>query len=160
MSITTHRVAILIGLLGAHPAYAQNPESNPLAAVTALRCVFSVYGVGRWQGGEPQVQTKAGVLTIRFDSIDALGGSAQSIGRLGVSDITARLVTGSLHLMYISNTGALEVTTVFSQETRDRKFKAVPAIHYYLPVAIPGFAAEPEVSQHYGECEIERSARE
>jgi hypothetical protein len=157
MSITKYRVmAILIGLLGAHPAYAQKPESNPLAAVTALRCVFSVYGVGRWQGGEPQLQAKAGVLTLRFDSIDAQEGTARSIGRLGVSDVTARLVIGSLHLMSISNTGALEVTTVFSQETRDGKFKAVHAIHDYLPVAIPGFVAEPEVSQHYGECESEK----
>ncbi len=58
--------------------------------------------------------------------------------------------------MYISNTGVFEVTTVFSQETRDGKFKAVHAIHDYLPVAIPGFAAEPEVSQHYGECQSDK----
>ena len=35
----------------------------------------------------------------------------------------------------------------------DARLRAVRSRHDYLQMAIPGFVAEPNVSQHYGECE-------
>ena len=51
------------------------------------------------------------------------------------------------------NTGSVNITTVFSQEARDKKMKAVHSRHDYLQMSLPGFVSEPTVSQYYGECE-------
>jgi hypothetical protein len=58
--------------------------------------------------------------------------------------------------MDIRPEGSLTITTVFSQESRNRKLKAVYTRTDYLPISMPGFASQPEVSQQYGECEAGR----
>jgi hypothetical protein len=45
------------------------------------------------------------------------------------------------------------MVTVLAQKSPKGTLRAVRSRHDYLQMAIPGFVAEPNVSQHYGECE-------
>jgi hypothetical protein len=131
---------------------------DQLAAIHQLRCTFSVSGIGAWNTGEPQARINAGgVLTLQIDAIDSQDGSAR-ISSVGISDahIVARISDRSLHFLETDVTGSLSVTTVFAQQTRERRLKAVHSRTSFLPVDLPGFSSEPTVSQFYGECEIAR----
>jgi hypothetical protein len=56
--------------------------------------------------------------------------------------------------MDIRPAGGLNITSVFQQVSRDQKLKAVYTRVDYLPISLPGYITQPEVSQHYGECEV------
>ena len=129
--------------------------TNFLASVKTLKCVFSVYVTAAWKEGAPQAQVKMTEILQTFSSIDAEGGTARSSAIATGADIVARLSTFSLHFLEVTSSGSLKVTTVFNQESRPGKLKAVYTQHDYLRMSIPGlFEAEPTVSQYYGECEV------
>jgi hypothetical protein len=76
---------------------------------------------------------------------------------VGVSSgqhVTASLSGSNLHIMDLRSSGSLTITTVFGQETKDGKLKAVHTRTDYLQMSLPGFLSEPEVAQYYGDCEI------
>jgi hypothetical protein len=128
---------------------------NPLETAKRLRCTFVVSAHGSWAKGEPLAQTKSGgMLTQEFYDINPQESMAVVKGAAQTSEIVAQLRGWNLHLLDVRSTGALIVTTVFGQESREGKLKAAYTRADYLPVEIPGFASSPEVSQHYGECEI------
>jgi len=128
--------------------------TNFLASVKNLKCVFSVWVSASWKNGDAQAQVKMTDFMLTFSSIDAQEGTAQSSNVGSGSDIVARLSTFSLHFIEVTSSGSLKVTTVFNQESHPGKLKAVYAQHDYLRMSIPGFEAEPTVSQYYGECEV------
>jgi hypothetical protein len=138
----------LVLLTGAGEPYSQSAETNALAKVKSLKCVFPVYASGSWKNGEAQVQAKTGQL-----SIDVQDGSARFVGAGESSHVIAQLSGWSLHFLETGTTGSVNITTVFSQETRDKKMKAVHSRHDYLQMSLPGYVSEPTVSQYYGECE-------
>jgi hypothetical protein len=131
----------------------QGAETNALGKIKSLKCVFPVYASGSWKNGEPQAQAKMGQLSIQIDSIDVQDGSARFVGAGESSHVIAQLSGWSLHFLETGNTGGVNITTVFSQEARDKKMKAVHSRHDYLQMSLPGFVSEPTVSQYYGECE-------
>jgi hypothetical protein len=143
----------LVFLAGAGGPASQSAETNALAKVKSLKCVFPVYSSGSWKNGEPQVQAKTGQLSIQIDSIDVQDGSARFVGAGESSHVIAQLSGWSLHFLETGTTGSVNITTVFSQEARDKKMKAVHSRHDYLQMSLPGFVSEPTVSQYYGECE-------
>ena len=149
--------AVVMSLLVAHGAQAQSTDKNPLTGVKALKCRFSIYAVGAWakQTQEPGAQVRQPeTLTLEIDEIDTDSGSGRVTGTAGPAEVTALLTLSSLHFMERSVTGTLNITTVFSQEARDKKMKAVHSRHDYLQMSLPGFVSEPTVSQYYGECEV------
>ena len=134
----------------------QGLSRDELASIHRLRCVFSVSAIGSWEGGQPQGRVKTeGVLSLQIDTIEAQDGSARLSGA-GASDshVVARLSDRSLHFLETDVTGSLSVTTVFAQRSRQGRLKAVHSRTSFLPVDLPGFSAEPSVSQFYGECEL------
>jgi hypothetical protein len=135
---------------------AQQQPLTMLAAVKAIKCTFPVTVTNEWVNGEPQPQVKkAAVLTFSFDEIDTQEGSARFVGPTTAPEhIVAQLSGANLHFMDIRASGSLSITTVFAQESRPKKLKAVYTRTDFLPVTMPGFSAQPEVSQRYGECEI------
>ena len=142
------------------PAAAQRAAGPPrptnlLETAKRLRCTFVVSAHGTWAKGEPQAQTKSGGMLVQeFSDINPQESMAVVKGAAQTSEIVAQLRGWNLHFLDVRSTGALIVTTVFGQESRDGKLKAAYTRADYLPVEIPGFASSPEVSQHYGECEI------
>jgi hypothetical protein len=128
------------------------PDRNPLAKVKGLTCTFSVSSTGSWKGGEPKGEIKAETIAVELDSIDTEEGTARLPGA-DPTFMTALLAANSLHFMERSLQGNLTVITVFSEPDPKGRYRAVRSRHNYLKMAIPGFVAEPTVSQQYGECE-------
>ena len=130
-------------------------QANPLEAATSLRCTFLVSTHGTWPKGVAEAAVKSGAtLTMEFHEINAQESTAMMKGVSQTFDIVAQLRGWNLHFLDVRSTGGLMVTTVFGQESRDGKLKAAYTRADYLPVEIPGFASNPEISQHYGECEV------
>ena len=142
-------------LVLAQGARAQTTDNNPLAAIKALKCRFSVYTSGSWTKTlDPQAQVRQPeTLLLDVDEIDTDSGSARVTGTAGPADVTALLTISSLHFMERSVTGTLNITTVFASDPGATTFRAVYTRHDYLPMSLPGFQSEPSVSQHYGVCD-------
>ncbi|MBI4265270.1 MAG: hypothetical protein HY657_12910 [Acidobacteria bacterium] len=147
--------ALVSCLLAGGTLGAQDARPNPLAAIKALKCSFPISAAGSWKEGEPQAQVKTGpLLTFQYTEIDAAESTARVIGLASSGHVVAQLFGANLHFLDMRATGSLMLTTVFGQESRDRKLKAVYTRADYLPISVPGFVNTPEVSQHYGECEV------
>lgn len=128
---------------------------NPFETVTSMKCTFQVSAHGTWPMGVPEAQIKSGgTLTMQFVDIDVAESTARVFGLSTVGELVAQLRGWNLHFLDMRSTGGLMVTTVFGQQSRDGKLKAAYTRADYLPIIIPGFASAPEVSQHYGECEL------
>ena len=117
-----------------------------------LKCSFPVACLtvpGRTGRRKRTCQIRPGRLTLVIDEIDIDGGTA----RIGTTHTTALLTQNSVHFMERTMAGSLTMITVLSQKSPKGTLRAVRSRHDYLQMAIPGFVAEPNVSQHYGECE-------
>jgi hypothetical protein len=152
---------ILLTLLGAFgPAVAAAPSAiaqamgEKLLAARMISCTFTTMASGTWSGGAAVAETKASKFSLGFDEIDADQGTARVIGSFGPSDIIVRFSAGTLHFVQSFREGPLYATTVFPQESRDGRLKAVHTRHEYTEVRLAGFTSRPE--QYYGECEIVR----
>jgi len=148
--------AVLALVLAAGTAQAQNAAPNALTAIKNLKCTFSIGATGSWQkDGEALAQIKKGPVTsFEYRDIDTAESTANVVGLASSGHVVAQLFGANLHFLEMRSTGSLMLTTVFTQESRDKKLKAVYTRADYLPIAIPGFVTQPEVSQQYGECEI------
>jgi hypothetical protein len=107
---------------------------------------------GSWKSGEPRAEIKAETISIELVSIDSEEGTAELTGA-EPTHMTALLAANSLHFLERSLQGNLTVITVFSEPDPKGRYRAVRSRHNYLKMAIPGFVAEPTVSQQYGECD-------
>jgi hypothetical protein len=129
--------------------------ANPLPNVKSLKCTFPISVSATWEAGEPTAAVKkGGILTFQLDEIDTTESTANVTGLASGNHIVAQLSGWNLHFLDIRPTGSLTITTVFAQESRDKKLKAVHTRTDYLPVTIPGFQSKPDIFQYYGECEI------
>jgi hypothetical protein len=159
MNINRHIATLgVLMLLGAQAPRAQGPAQNSLASVQKLKCVFSTYSTVTWLNGEPHAEVKPANVSMMFDSIDTQDGTAEitdiSSSSGGVPYVTVRLFPLSLHIMAITSSGAVYITTVFSdKESRaGGKLKAVHSRHEFTEVILAGYTSRPE--QYYGQCEI------
>ena len=129
---------------------------DPLAGVTSVSCTFSVIATGTWTDGEAEASLDASTLSLRFESIDTEGATAEIVGRYGPSHIITRLAGDYLHFVQMFTAGPLYTTTIINRETRDGTFMAVHTRHEFTDVSLVGFTSRPE--QYYGECEVESSS--
>jgi hypothetical protein len=128
-----------------------------LTNVSSLNCTFPVSVTTVWKDGEPEVQVKkTPVLTFQIDQIDVQEGSARMVGVASGQHVTASLSGSNLHIMDLRSSGSLTITTVFGQESKDGRLRAVHTRTDYLRYSVPGFVSQPEISQHYGDCEAKR----
>jgi hypothetical protein len=124
-----------------------------LPTIKGLKCTFPVHAAAVWEKGTPRAETKrADPLAVQVDEIDLDAGTA----RQGTASVTAILTASSLHVLERSMLGSLTVLSVFAEPTPRGTLRAVRARHDYIQMTVPGFVAEPTVSQHYGECEAIR----
>ena len=137
----------------ADSAGSQRSSPPRLETVKSLKCVFPLVANGTWNNGRPRAELKAAKLTLQFDSINREEGTARVYDGFGHFDITARLSADTLHFVQSFREGPLYITTVFNQESRSGKLKAVHTRHELTEVVLPGFTSSPE--QYYGECEAE-----
>jgi hypothetical protein len=138
--------------LGDAAVYGQGRAAQTLARAKSVNCVFPAMTSGTWNEHGAQAAVTPATMKIGFDKIDADEGTARVIGPFGPSDIIVRFSSGTLHFLQAFREGPLYVTTIFPQETRDGKLKAVHTRHEYTEVSLPGFTSRPE--QYYGECDV------
>ena len=125
-------------------------KKNPLETIKMLKCSFPIAASGSWKDWTPTAALQPGPeLTLVIDEIDIDGGTA----RIGTTHTTALLTQNSVHFMERTMAGSLTMITVLAQKSPKGTLRTVRSRHDYLQMAIPGFVAEPNVSQHYGECE-------
>ena len=129
-----------------------------MASIKRLDCRFVAAAVGGWSGGNAAVRlNNESTLSVRVDSIDTQDGSARLLGAGGSSAfVVAQLRAWSLHILETDTTGSITVTTVFGQESRDGRLKAVHSRASFLPIDVRDFSAQPSASQYYGDCEVGR----
>ena len=133
-----------------HVSAQASEKKNALADIRVLKCSFPVAATGSWKERMPKAEIQLGpALTLVIDDIDIDGGTA----RIGTTHTTALLTQNSVHFMERTMAGSLTMITVLAQKSPQGKMRAVRSRHDYLQMAIPGYVAEPNVSQHYGECE-------
>src|SRR5262245_11684023 len=111
-----------------------------LTAVRQLKCAFPISVAASWKNGEPQSEVRTeGVLTFEIDQVDVSDGSAQFLG-VGAppAHIIAQISGPNLYFLDIRPNGSLAITTVFAQESRQEKLKAVYMRTDFLSVAVPG----------------------
>jgi hypothetical protein len=154
---TSVLVLLLLGLQAAAPAPPAKSPQALLAGARSIACEFPVAVMTEWVNGEPQPRiTRTTTLTISFDQIDVQESSARAVySTAGPEPIVAQLSGANLHFVDIKPSGSLSITTVFAQESHPMRLKAVYTRTDYLPVEIPGFATAPEVSQRFGECQVD-----
>lgn len=139
-------------------AAAQPVPHADLSSIHRLHCVFLVRSAGEWLQAEPRARVSTeGRLTLEIDGIDSQAGSARVSGA-GASavEVVARLSDKSLHFLETDVTGSLAVTTVFGGTDDRGKLKAVHSRVSFVPIDLPGFTAEPMLSQYYGDCTVAR----
>ena len=147
--------ALLSVLFAAAPVHAQSAAEKLLASIKNLKCSFSVSSAGSWDKGEPAARLRMGpVLAFEYHDIDSAGSTANVFGLASAGHVVVQLLGANMHFLEMRNTGSLMLTTVFGQESKNKRLKAVYTRADYLPISVPGFENNPEVSQHYGECEI------
>jgi hypothetical protein len=144
------------GLILAAGSHASAQNTNLLTNVKRLKCSFGVSTAATWSpAGEASAQVRTtGMLNFEVTDIDTQESTANIVGLSSTGHIVAQLHGWNLHLLDIRPSGSLGITTVFAQESRDKRLKAVHTRTDYLPVDIPGFTSRPDVFQYYGECEI------
>ena len=140
----------LLPLLANHASAQSGEKKNPLETIRLLKCSFPVSASGSWKDWTPKAALQPGPeLSLMIDEIDIEGGTA----RIGTAHATALLTQNSVHFMERTMAGSLTMITVLAQKSPKGTLRAVRSRHDYLQMAIPGFVAEPNVSQHYGQCE-------
>ena len=134
----------------------QSPAEKVLASIKNLKCTFSVQSRGTWVDGVPQATVRMGpTLTFSYNEVNPTEGSANVEGLASEGHVVVQLLGANMHFLEMKNTGGLMLTTVFGQASTGKKLKAIYTRADFLPITVPGFENSPEVSQHYGECEIQ-----
>jgi hypothetical protein len=142
-------LAFLVG--GAVAAAAQTNADINLMTIKSLDCIFSVSAVGSWKNGEATAQVKSGgTLTLKLEEVDTQDGSARLAGQ--IEELVLQSSTWNLHFLDVARSGRLSMTTVFAQESKPGRLKAVHTRTDYLKISMPGFESEPSAAQYYGDC--------
>jgi len=149
--------ALLSVVFASAQLHAQGGAEKMLASIRTLKCTFSVQSSAKWQNGEPQAVIRMGpTLTFQYTDVNPSESSANVEGLASEGHVVVQLLGANMHFLEMKNTGSLMLTTVFGQESKNKKLKAIYTRADFLPISVPGFENTPEVSQHYGECEILR----
>ena len=154
-SVYTAAAVLLSVVFASGTLHAQSPAEKVLASIKTLKCTFSVQSTAKWVEGVPQAQVRMGpTLTFTYYEVNPSESSANVEGLASEGHVVVQLVGANMHFLEMKNTGGLMLTTVFGQVTTNRKLKAIYTRADFLPISVPGFENSPDVSQHYGECEI------
>jgi hypothetical protein len=135
----------------------QAGESIDLASITGLKCSFARSSRVVWKNGVPEPTIRsAGVLTFEFKELNPGSGTAAIVNPTGTHDVTLQAGERTLSFLEVSPGGRIAMTVVFGTISTGSRLVAAYSRTDYLPIDLPGFKSEPEVSQYYGDCEPTR----
>lgn len=145
--------AALIALLRPQQASTQSEDLEMrLAAAKRIECKFTALATGDWKNDSAQASVSTVEESVAFHAIDVDEGTAEADGEFGESFIVVRYSHGYLHLMQMSGSGPLRVTTVFAQPASKGRMKAMQTRAEYTSVSLPGFTSRPEM--YVGDCAV------
>lgn len=131
-------VVVLISLFCSTLVYSQT---------YSFRCNFSDGLFTHFDKGTPTSKRDNKFTELVFDQIDTAKQAARLIGNLGVSQIQALEGSDSIHLIEITNTGNLNMTTIFLTR-KGKSIGAFPVVHSRHM----NTASSPLPSQYIGLC--------
>ena len=152
--MTTRSAWVLALTLGIGGTGVRAQQTSPFAEATGLSCTFTVMTTGNWARGtgEPSMKQSSPALSVEFNAVNAMDGSANLKGGTGHLLITVMLLGGNLHLVVTNPGGQVYLTSVSASESRPGYYKAVHTRHELTETAVilPGYTSRPE--QYLGEC--------
>jgi hypothetical protein len=133
---------------------AQTEAESLLANAPALRCTFAQSVRTTWRNGAPQPTLRTtSMLTVSYRNINTASGSALLLRTPINKDVT--LMASERNLIFLdAGGGRVTMTTVLAEYSTDKRFKASHSIHDYTAIEVGSFRSEPEIVQHWGDCEI------
>ena len=135
---------VLLAGAGAESTPQNRGDDIQLRSVKNLRCSFTASAFGTWPDGEPRAEVGAAgePLTLTISKIDLDEESATIVDRDGQSTANAKLSGSNLYFLDLRPDGPAFLTTVFAQESRDKRLKATHS------------RTHPAVAVYYGDCEV------
>ena len=136
---TAARSLVIVPIAALAAASQRLAPANPLPSVTGLKCVFTAAASAAPPDDvQPRSQPP---LTVTITDIDLGDGTARVNAGDGSRAATAQITGSNLYVLEIG-ANAVTLTTVFSQESKDQRLKAVHT------------RTAPEVAHFAGDCEI------
>lgn len=121
---------------------ARTVPQSVLEQIVRLDCTFTLAAAGVWPDGEPAVRssTRSDPLLVRMSDISVADGTATSRSAGRTASVSAKSDRSNLYFLDVGPDGTLALTTVFSQESRPGRLKAVHT------------RTGPAAEQFYGDC--------
>lgn len=121
-------------------------SNTALSQTISLRCKFSSGQVTEFDKGRLTTKRAGDLSEIIFDQIDLKKQSARMIGNAGAETLPVIEGTSSVHLLEVTGTGNLNVTTIFGiKNAKENQFSVVHSRHITL-------SGGPLPSQYLGTC--------
>jgi hypothetical protein len=113
----------------------------------SFRCNFTDGQITNFDKGSPITKRENKFAELIFDQIDKTKKTARLIGNAGVAQIQAIEGDESIHLVEITNSGNLNMTTIFLTD-KGKSIGAFPVVHSrHIKIA-----SSPLPSQYIGLC--------
>ena len=145
-AISTLLVLNIALLVPCASAAAQSGAPSRFALTRTFRCAFPVNARADMRTDVPQPTVARETFELTFDQIDRRAGTGRMIGNQGGSDVSVVEAPEGITIIEVLGSGYLQVTAIYTAETKDGRFKAVHSRH---SAALGG---EPVPSQYYGSC--------
>ena len=121
--------------------------SPALSQTLSFRCNFTDGIVTNFDKGNPSTKRDAKFTELVFDQIDTYKQTARLIGNVGVAQIQALEGSESIHLVEITNSGNLNMTTIYLTG-KGKSIGAFPVVHSRHM----NTTSSPLPSQYIGTC--------
>ena len=113
----------------------------------SYRCNFTDGQITNFDKGSPSTKRENKFTELIFDQIDITKKTARLIGNAGVAQVQALEGDESIHLVEITNSGNLNMTTIFLTD-KGKSIGAFPVVHSrHIKIA-----SSPLPSQYVGLC--------
>ena len=134
-------------LLATAPVFADEQAWQALKQVRQLSCDFGPGSIANWDDRQVKVEIKRHDLSLIFESIDLVAGTAKVVTRDYRADIELFSTPAGLFFVEKTGTGNVIITVVFPHFKKEsHHFIAVTSAHIFLP------DSPPLVSQYHGIC--------
>ena len=117
------------------------------AQTLSFRCNFTDGQITNFDRGSPNTKRENKFAELIYDQIDITKKTARLIGNAGVAQVQALEGDESIHLVEITNSGNLNMTTIFLTD-KGKSIGAFPVVHSrHIKIA-----SSPLPSQYVGLC--------
>ncbi len=138
------------------PTEAQIAARTLLAGANTIRCVFTVSVRTTWRNGVPQPAIRPpGNFIVNIRDIKSDAGSAVLAAPSGNGGKDITLVVAEHNRYFLdAGGGRVVMTAVLGEFSIGTRLKASHSISDFTALDLPGFSAQPDIVQYWGDCEV------